>query len=139
MDLVEPQYKAVVRQNLIDDIRRRGNALTAGDVGYRYVLRALEENDASEVIYDMNSRYDVPGLWVPACARCNLPDRIVAGLPRGVEQPLHAGAPDGMALQRFGRHSPESRFGGLQRDRDPSAGGRRYSFRGRVVPFAVRG
>ena len=35
MDLVEPQYKAVVRQNLIDDIRRRGNALTAGDVGYR--------------------------------------------------------------------------------------------------------
>ena len=54
MDLVEPQY-------LIDDIRRRGNALTAGDVGYRYVLRALEENDASEVIYDMNSRYDVPG------------------------------------------------------------------------------
>ena len=61
MDLVEPQYKAVVRQNLIDDIRRRGNALTAGDVGYRYVLRALEENDASEVIYDMNSRYDVPG------------------------------------------------------------------------------
>lgn len=61
MDLVEPQYKAVVRQNLIDDIRRRGNALTAGDVGYRYVLRAPEENDASEVIYDMNSRYDVPG------------------------------------------------------------------------------
>ena len=61
MDLVEPQYKAVVRQNLIDDIRRRGNALTAGDVGYRYVLRALEENDASEVICDMNSRYDVPG------------------------------------------------------------------------------
>ena len=61
MDSVEPQYKAVVRQNLIDDIRRRGNALTAGDVGYRYVLRALEENDASEVIYDMNSRYDVPG------------------------------------------------------------------------------
>ena len=61
MDLVEPQYKAVVRQNLIDDIRRRGNALTAGDVGYRYVLRALEDNDASEVIYDMNSRYDVPG------------------------------------------------------------------------------
>ena len=56
MDLVEPQYKAVVRQNLI-----RGNALTAGYVGYRYVLRALEENDASEVIYDMNSRYDVPG------------------------------------------------------------------------------
>lgn len=61
MGLVEPGNVAAVRQNLIDDIRGRGNALTAGDIGYRYVLRALEENDASEVIYDMNSRYDVPG------------------------------------------------------------------------------
>ena len=61
MDLVPEEYIATVRQNLIDDIRGRGNALTAGDIGYRYVLRALEEGDASEVIYDMNSRYDVPG------------------------------------------------------------------------------
>jgi hypothetical protein len=59
--IVEPQYKQRVLQNLIDDICKRGNALTAGDIGYRFVLRALEENGMQNVIYDMNSRYDVPG------------------------------------------------------------------------------
>lgn len=61
MGLVPSEHVAAVRQHLIDDIRGRGNALTAGDIGYRYVLRALEEGNASDVIYDMNSRYDVPG------------------------------------------------------------------------------
>lgn len=61
MGLVEPEYRDVVLDNLIDDIRSRGNALTAGDVGYRYVIQALADNGASVVIYDMNSRYDVPG------------------------------------------------------------------------------
>src|SRR6185312_2231145 len=37
------------------------NSLTAGDIGYRYVLRALEDNGRSDVIYEMNSRSDVPG------------------------------------------------------------------------------
>jgi hypothetical protein len=35
--------------------------LTAGDIGYRYVLRALDEAGRSDVIFDMNSRSDVPG------------------------------------------------------------------------------
>ena len=61
MGLVEPENKPVVLQNLIDDIRSRGNALTAGDVGYRYVVQALLDNGASDVLFDMNSRYDVPG------------------------------------------------------------------------------
>jgi alpha-L-rhamnosidase len=61
MGLVEPQDKEKVLQNLIKDIRSRNNALTAGDIGYRYVLRALEEESASDVIFDMNSRSDVPG------------------------------------------------------------------------------
>lgn len=59
--LVEDENKAKVLNNLIEDIRGRGNALTAGDVGYRYVLRVLESNNASDVIFDMNSKYDVPG------------------------------------------------------------------------------
>lgn len=60
-NLVEPENKQQTLKNLIDDIRSRNNGLTAGDVGYRYVLRALEENGVEDVIYDMNSRYDVPG------------------------------------------------------------------------------
>src|SRR5690606_1856650 len=61
MNLVEPQYRAAVLENLIKDIRSRNNSLTAGDIGYRYVLRVLEEAGRSDVIYDMNSRTDVPG------------------------------------------------------------------------------
>jgi hypothetical protein len=50
-----------VVENLVADIRGRDNALTAGDVGYRYVLRALADAGRSDVIFDMNSRSDRPG------------------------------------------------------------------------------
>lgn len=59
--LVEPQYKKAVVNNIVKDIRDRGNALTAGDIGYRYLLRVLDDEGRSDVIYDMNSRADVPG------------------------------------------------------------------------------
>ncbi|MEQ7799501.1 glycoside hydrolase family 78 protein [Pedobacter sp. ASV1-7] len=61
MELVAPENKAKVLANLIKDIRDRNNALTAGDIGYRYVLRVLEQENRSDVIFDMNSRSDVPG------------------------------------------------------------------------------
>jgi hypothetical protein len=61
MNLVEPEYKNAVIDNLVKDIRDRKNALTAGDIGYRYVLRALEDAGRSDVIFDMNSKSDVPG------------------------------------------------------------------------------
>ncbi|HEY6505381.1 MAG TPA: family 78 glycoside hydrolase catalytic domain [Chitinophagaceae bacterium] len=61
MGLVEPQYRTAVTNALIKDIRGRNNALTAGDIGYRYVLRALEDAGRSDVIFDMNNRDDVPG------------------------------------------------------------------------------
>jgi hypothetical protein len=61
MGMVEPQYKQAVIDALIKDIKRRNNALTAGDIGYRYVLRALEDAGRSDVIFDMNSRDDMPG------------------------------------------------------------------------------
>lgn len=61
MGLTTPENQQQVFNNLIADIRGRNNALTAGDVGYRYVLRALEAGGASDVIYDMNCKYDTPG------------------------------------------------------------------------------
>jgi alpha-L-rhamnosidase len=61
MGLVEPQNKNAVVDALIKDIRSRSNALTAGDIGYRYVLRALEEAGRNDVIFEMNNRDDVPG------------------------------------------------------------------------------
>lgn len=61
MNLVDDEYKQDVVNNLVADIKNRGNALTAGDIGYRYVLQALEKNGRSDVIYEMNNRSDVPG------------------------------------------------------------------------------
>lgn len=61
MGLTTPENRQQVFENLIADIRGRNNALTAGDIGYRYVLRALEAGGASDVIYDMNCKYDSPG------------------------------------------------------------------------------
>lgn len=59
--LVPPDDRDAVVANLVKDIRDRNNALTAGDIGYRYVLRALEDAGRSDVIFDMNNRTDVPG------------------------------------------------------------------------------
>lgn len=61
MGLATDENRKPVYDNLVKDIQARNNALTAGDVGYRYVLRVLEAAGASQLIYDMNSEYDKPG------------------------------------------------------------------------------
>ena len=61
MGLVEPVNRSAVIRALVSDIRKRNNALTAGDIGFRYVLKALEAAGHSELIFAMNSRDDVPG------------------------------------------------------------------------------
>ena len=61
MGLVDPQYKNAVIDNIVKDIRDRNNGLTAGDIGYRYLLCVLHEAGRDDVIFDMNSRTDVPG------------------------------------------------------------------------------
>jgi hypothetical protein len=48
-------------KNIVSDIRKRDNGLTAGDIGYRYLLRALADGGRSDVIFDMNARSDKPG------------------------------------------------------------------------------
>ena len=48
-------------KNLIKSINDNGKALTSGDIGYRYLLRTLENAGQSQLIYEMNSRGDVPG------------------------------------------------------------------------------
>lgn len=59
--LVEPVNKSAVITNIINNLKENNNTLTAGDIGYRYLLRVLEDAGRSDVIYDMNSRSDVPG------------------------------------------------------------------------------
>jgi hypothetical protein len=61
LGLPEKSDAPAVLADLVADIRNHNNGLTAGDVGYRYVLRALADGGRSDVIYDMNSRSDRPG------------------------------------------------------------------------------
>jgi alpha-L-rhamnosidase len=59
--LVDEQYKTKVLQNLEDSIRAQGKPLTAGDVGFRYLVEALTFGGKSQLLYEMNARDDVPG------------------------------------------------------------------------------
>lgn len=61
MNLVPSEFRQAVVDNIVRDIRKRNNSLTSGDIGYRYLLQVLQQEGRSDVIYDMNSRMDVPG------------------------------------------------------------------------------
>jgi hypothetical protein len=59
--LVDEKYKTKVIQNLEDSIRVQGKPLTAGDVGFHYLVEALTDGGKSQLLYEMNARDDVPG------------------------------------------------------------------------------
>ena len=60
-NMVDDSIKNQVVKNLVGSIIRDNKALTAGDIGYRYLLRVLEQEGYSQLIYEMNCRIDVPG------------------------------------------------------------------------------
>lgn len=59
--LVDDQYKEKVMQNLEKSIREQGKPLTAGDVGFHYLVEALTNSGRSQLLFEMNNRDDVPG------------------------------------------------------------------------------
>lgn len=61
MGLAEPEDREAALAALVKDVRKRGNAMTAGDVGFRYLLQALAQGGQSEVIYDMINQDKRPG------------------------------------------------------------------------------
>lgn len=61
MGLVEMEHEKQILHQLINTVEKDGKSLTAGDIGYRYFLKALADHGQSDVIYEMNNRDDVPG------------------------------------------------------------------------------
>ena len=61
MNLVTDSTRQKALDALVRDIEQRGYALTAGDVGFRYVVQALQQSGRSDVIYLMNHNDTVPG------------------------------------------------------------------------------
>lgn len=59
--IVDDTLRKEVTDNLVRSIKENNNALTSGDIGYRYLLRVLEQEGYSQLIFDMNSRTNVPG------------------------------------------------------------------------------
>jgi hypothetical protein len=59
--MVDDTLRKDVVTNLVNSINKNSKALTAGDIGYRYLLRVLEQEGYSQLIFDMNSKRDVPG------------------------------------------------------------------------------
>ncbi len=59
--LVDNKYKNAVIKNLVDSIYAGNKALTAGDVGFHFLVNALDKGGASQLLFDMNNRDDVPG------------------------------------------------------------------------------
>jgi hypothetical protein len=55
----EPARPGLVEQ-LVADVRRRGNHPSAGDIGHRYLIAALMEAGRSDVVFDMANRTDPP-------------------------------------------------------------------------------
>ncbi len=59
--LAEPSYRKRLADTLVADIRGRGNAFNSGEVGYRFLLKALAMEGHSDLIYDMNNQTEKPG------------------------------------------------------------------------------
>ena len=59
--LVDNKYKKAVIKNLVDAIYAGNKELTAGDIGFHFLVNALDKGGASQLLFDMNNRDDVPG------------------------------------------------------------------------------
>lgn len=59
--LVDENDRKEVVKNLVSSIVKSGYTLTAGDVGFHFLVKALEENGCSQLLFDMNFRNDLPG------------------------------------------------------------------------------
>lgn len=60
MGIAEPQHRAALLEALVRDVDARGYA-TAGDIGFRYLLRALAEGGRSDAIYRLINQDEKPG------------------------------------------------------------------------------
>lgn len=58
--LVPAGHEQAVLDNLVADIRAHQNHVTAGDVGFHYVVRVLTERGRGDVLFDIMSRTDAP-------------------------------------------------------------------------------
>jgi hypothetical protein len=61
LGLVEPQKTSAVLNQLVQNVRSSKNRVTAGDVGFRFLVEALRANGRSDVVFDLVTQREGPG------------------------------------------------------------------------------
>ena len=61
MGIVEPSHSNAVLASLVKDVESRDCQMTAGDIGFRYLLQALAQGGRSDLIYRMINQTEKPG------------------------------------------------------------------------------
>jgi len=61
LNIADEKNRIALAQKLASDIRGHGNSFTSGDVGYRFLLKALAMEGYSDLIYEMNNQSEKPG------------------------------------------------------------------------------
>ncbi|MEN8249304.1 MAG: family 78 glycoside hydrolase catalytic domain [Bacteroidota bacterium] len=60
-EILPDEDRGKVLNNLIDAIEKDDYSLTAGDIGYHFLVRVLSENGRSDILYKMNNNSNRPG------------------------------------------------------------------------------
>ncbi|MBN1341498.1 MAG: family 78 glycoside hydrolase catalytic domain [Phycisphaerae bacterium] len=60
LGLVDSERRAEVLENLVKDVGKHGNHMTAGDVGHRFLILALALGGRSDVVFDMTNQTEAP-------------------------------------------------------------------------------
>jgi alpha-L-rhamnosidase len=100
--LVPDGRREAVLANLVADIRKHSNHVTAGDIGFHYVVRALTDDGRSDVLYDMLQRTDSPSYGYQLLRGGDDAHRGLGGKSPVVAEPFHAGARRRVVLSRSG-------------------------------------
>jgi len=59
--IVPPEHRAAVLASLVKDLEAHDGQMTAGDIGFRFLLQALAQNGRSDLIYRMINQDEKPG------------------------------------------------------------------------------
>lgn len=61
LDIVDPENRSEVISTLVEEIKSKGNRLTTGDIGNRYLFQTLASNGLNELMYTMHHHEEAPG------------------------------------------------------------------------------
>ena len=59
--LADERFAEAIVSNIVADVRERGNAVAAGEIGYPYLLKVLSDYGRDDVVFDMVNDSSKPG------------------------------------------------------------------------------